>query len=386
MEIGIGLVGFGFIGKVHTYGYRTLKLFYDPAPVTPRLIGVCTSRPETAVRAAEIGEFLYGTTNLTDLLEDERIQIIDIATPNHLHHEQIVQAAAAGKHIYCDKPLTTSLASAKDIARCLQAHPYVLHGMTFHVRFIPATMRARQLIQEGFLGRVFHFRAAYYHAGYADPRRPISWRLSKEAGGGALSDLGSHIIDLMRYLLGEYVAVRASMETFITQRPAAAGASELKPVEVDDYVALEARLANGARGFLEASRFATGSQDNLEFVIFGEKGALRFNMMDPNFLYAYDATCPEADLGGRRGWTQIECVQRYPKPSVLPSPKLPIGWMRFHVHCLYDFLQAIAEGRLGAATIYDGVRTQAVDEAVRQSAVTGNWADVDVLSELQFPS
>lgn len=376
MELGIGLAGFGFIGKVHTYGYRTLGLFYDPAPVKPRLIGVCTSRPETAARAADTGEFDYGTTDFEALVSDDRIQAIDIASPNHLHHEQIMQAVAAGKHVYCDKPLTTSLASAHEIAAALHAHPHVKHGMTFHMRFIPALLRARELVQQGFLGQVYHFHAAYYHAGYTDATRPLSWRLTKEAGGGALSDLGSHVIDLMSYLLGDYAAVHANMEIFIKERPAAKGSTEMKPVEVDDYVALQARMQSGALGYVEASRFATGAQDGMEFVIFGERGALKFNMMDANYLYAYDATTPEADLGGRRGWTQIECVQRYPKPSVLPSPKLPIGWMRFHVHCLFDFLSAVAEDRLGTATIFDGVKTQAVDEAVRRSVESGQWEEV----------
>ncbi|MEN6546661.1 MAG: Gfo/Idh/MocA family oxidoreductase, partial [Armatimonadia bacterium] len=196
------------------------------------------------------------------------------------------------------------------------------------------------------------------------------------AGGGALSDLGSHIIDLIRYVIGDYQSVRATTETFVKQRPAAKGSADMVPVEVDDYVALQARMQDGALGFIEASRFATGTQDGLTFEIYGEKGALKFDMMDPNYLYAYDATVPEADLGGRRGWTQIECIQRYPKPSALPSPKLPIGWMRFHAHCIYDFLSAVTESRLGNATLYDGVKTQAIDEAIRQSAQTGQWTDV----------
>jgi predicted dehydrogenase len=376
-QLGVGMVGFGFIGKVHAYGYRNLPLYYDPAPAEVKLVGVCTSKPETAAAAEAKGGFEFGTTSYEALLERDDIHIIDIATPNHLHHDQVIQAFEAGKHVYCDKPLTTSLESARAIAEAARQHPRLGHGMAFHCRFIPATMRARQLVQEGFLGRVYHFRATYYHAGYADPNRPLSWRLTKEAGGGALSDLGSHIIDLMSYLLGDYEAVRASTEVFVKERPVARGATDKAPVEVDDYVCLQARMGCGALGFIEASRFATGTQDGLTFDVFGEKGALRFNMMDNNFLYAYDATVPEGDLGGRRGWTQIECVQRYPAPNVLPSPKLPVGWMRFHAHSLYDFLAALAEGRSGTATLFDGVRTQAVDEAVRHSAASGEWEPVE---------
>lgn len=375
-QYGVGIVGFGFIGKVHAYAYRNLPLYYDPAPAEVKLVGVCTSRPETAAAAAAKGGFEFGTTSFEALLERDDIHIIDIASPNHLHHEQVLQALAAGKHVYCDKPLTTSLGSARDIAAAAREHPRLTHGMAFHCRFIPATMRARQLVQEGFLGQPYHFRGTYYHAGYTDPSRPISWRLSREAGGGALSDLGSHIIDLLSYVLGDYESVRATTEVFVKERPVAKGSTEMAPVEVDDYVGLQARMQCGALGIIEASRFATGTQDGLTFEIYGEKGALKFDMMDNNFLYAYDATVPEGDLGGRRGWTQIECVQRYAAPSVLPSPKLPVGWMRFHAHCIFDFLTAVAENRLGTATLLDGVRTQAVDAAVRWSAASGDWETV----------
>lgn len=380
IQLGVGMAGFGFIGKVHAYGYRNQSLFYDPAPAKAKLIGVCTSRPETAATACEIGEFAYGTTDFQALLDDDRIDIIDIASPNDLHHDEVLAAFASGKHVYCDKPLTTSLASARAIQAAAQAHPDLMHGMAFHMRFIPATMRARQLVQEGFLGRIYHFRATYFHSGYTDPLKPLSWRITREAGGGCLSDLGSHVIDLLSYVMADdYEAVRATTETFVKERPVAKGSTEMAPVEVDDYVAFQARLQGGALGFVEASRFATGTQDGLTFEVYGEKGALKFDMMDPNFLYAYDATVPEADLGGRRGWTQIECVQRYAKPNALPSPKLPIGWMRFHVHSLYDFLTAIADKRLGTATLYDGVKTQAVDEAVRQSAENGGWVPVETV-------
>lgn len=378
IELGVGMAGFGFIGKVHAYGYRNQSLFYDPAPAKVKLVGVCTSRPQTAAAAAETGDFDYGTTDFQTLLDDDRIDIIDVASPNNLHHEEVLAAFGAGKHVYCDKPLTVSLTSAKAIKAAAEAHPHLVHGMAFHMRFIPATMRARQLVQEGFLGRVFHFRATYFHAGYTDPLKPLNWRITRAAGGGCLSDLGSHVIDLLSYVMGDdYEAVRATTETFVKQRPVAKGSTEMAPVEVDDYVAFQARLRSGALGLIEASRFATGTHDGLTFEIYGEKGALKFDMMDPNYLYAYDATVPEAELGGRRGWTQIECIQRYPKPSVLPSPKLPVGWMRFHAHCLFDFLSAIVAKRPGTATLLDGVRTQAVDEAVRQSAENGNWVEVE---------
>ncbi len=376
-RIGIGVVGFGFIGKVHTLAYRSIPLYFDPCPVEPVLVGVCTSRPETAQKAVRTGGFEFGCNGLADLLQRDDIDVIDVCTPNQVHKEQVIAALEAGKHVYCDKPLTVTLADAMDIDAAARSKPELHHGMAFHCRFIPAVMRAKQMIDGGFLGRVYHFRATYYHAGYTDPGRPMSWRLSKEAGGGALSDLGSHIIDAMMHLLGGFARVRASMDTYIPERPASKGSAEMVPVEVDDYVCVEVELAGGGRGFIEASRFATGTQDGFTFEIYGEKGSLKFDMMDPNFLYAYDDTVPGDELGGMRGYTQIECVQRYPAPSALPSPKLPVGWVRFHIQSIYDFLSALTEGRCGSATLFDGIRVQAVDDAVRRSAGEGRWADVN---------
>lgn len=367
-QFGVGIVGFGFIGKVHAYGFRNLDLFYDPLPARCRLIGVCTSRPETADKACQTGGFEFGTTRFQDLLERDDIDIISIATPNSLHRDQVIAALQAGKHVYCDKPLTTSLEEARQILDAAQGHPQMRHAMAFHCRFAPAIMRAKALIDDGFLGQVYHFRAAYLHAGYTDPRRPRTWRTAE--GGGCLADLGSHIIDLMRYLLGEYEAVRGTLKTWVTQRPAPGDPSRMLPVPVDDYVCLQARMRSGAIGFLEASRFATGVEDHLEFIIHGQAGALKWHMMDPNYLYAYRAgSDPE-------GFTAIPTVQSYPPPSVLPSPKLPVGWMRLHLHSVFDFVRAIATGEPNTVTLYDGARAQAVDHAVRLSAETGAWEAV----------
>ncbi|MGQ9730288.1 MAG: Gfo/Idh/MocA family protein [Candidatus Zipacnadales bacterium] len=374
--LGIGMVGFGFIGKVHAHAYRSQRLFYDPPAALPKLVGVCTSRSETAARAREQGEFEFGTDCFEDLLERDDIHIIDIATPNQLHRDQVVAALKAGKHVYCDKPLAVTLQDARTVIHAITSRPDLTHGMALHCRFIPATMRAKQLLDDGRLGRIFHVPASYRHSGYEDPSRPMSWRLSKAAGGGVLSDLGSHIIDLTAWLLGPYGAVQADAETFITARPVKVGATEMVPVEVEDYVCFRVRLQNGAVGFVEASRFATGAQDQLEFAIFGEKGALRFDLMNPNWLFFFDATDPGGDLGGERGFKALECVQRYPKPSALPSPKLSVGWLRYHIHSIYDFLKAVAEGRLGSATLYDGAYVQAVDAAVRESIATGQQVTV----------
>ena len=240
-------------------------------------------------------------------------------------------------------------------------------------------MRAKQLRTRGPWGDL-HFRAQYLHSGYVDPKRPLSWRLQKATGGaGALFDLGSHVIDLMRFLVGDYAAVMADIKTFITERPDPDRPDQKGRVDVDDYSLLQVRMTSGALGVIEASRVATGANDDLRFEIHGSKGALRFSLMEPNWLWFYDGTRSQEPLGGTSGFTRIETVQRYPKPAGFPGPKFAVGWTRYHCASQYDFLQSIwdpAHQPLGA-TFADGVRVQAVLEAVQQASERQTWVEVE---------
>lgn len=366
-KLGVGMVGYGFMGKTHTHGYKSIPMFYDPPPCEIELVGVCTAHADTAEAAARHGGYRFATTDLSELLERDDIDIIDCCTPNSSHRDVCVAALEAGKHVYCDKPLAMSLPQARDIVHAAENSP-AYGQMAFNYRFVPAVMRARQLIDDGRLGRVFHFRAIYMHSGYVDPARPMSWRLDKRlAGGGALYDLGSHIVDLMRHLLGEYATVAASLETFINERPAAKGSSEMVQVEVDDWCLLRARMESGAVGTLEASRFATGYGDGLGFEIHGDKGALAFDLMQPNYLRFYDNSAPGGPIGGEKGFTYIACAHHYPPPAAPLAPGATLGWFRIHIACLHAFLQAIVDGREPSPGLRDGAATQAVLEAALQS-------------------
>jgi predicted dehydrogenase len=372
---GVGIFGYGFIGKVHAYAHDVMKYYYQPLPLPTRLVGVCTSSPETAQAARSHGGFDMGTSDPAELLARDDIHIVHICTPNDSHAPLVMDALRAGKAVYCDKPLCLSGAEALDIVGALRNHP-VPNQMTFHNRFVPATMRAKQIMDSGALGRVFHYRAQYLHAGYIDADRPMSWRLDADrSGGGALYDLGAHVIDLMRWLAGEIRLVRADLPTMITDRPLSKGSAERVPVEVDDLALLSVRT-DEAYGLIEASRLATGSNDALRFEIHGEKGALRFDSEEPSWLHHYDVGRAGGDLGGEGGYTKIECVQRYPSPAGWPGPKFAPGWLRFHVACLHELLSAMAEGRPAEPGIIDGARTQMVLEAARQSAVTGVETEV----------
>ena len=370
MQLGIGIVGYGFIGKVHTYAHRSLPLFYDPLPAKTHLVGVCTATEASGRQAQEQAGFEFATQDYQELLARDDIQVIHCCTPNDAHHALLLDALKAGKHVYCDKPLTRTLAEAEEVAALARKTGRV-HRMTFNYRFVPALMRAKQLVDDGFLGEVYQFRAAYLHAGYVDPKRPLSWRLRMDrSGGGALMDLGAHVFDLVRFLLGEFDEVRAHLETFIKERPDPK-TGDMGIVDVDDVATVQAKMASGAVGVVEASRLATGTQDDLRLEIHGSRGALAFNLMDPNWLSVYDNTLPEAPLGGMRGFQKIECVARYPKPYAFGATKNPIGWPQFHVHCLYDFVDSVARGELGGPSFEDGLAAQRLVDACQRSAASG---------------
>jgi len=377
-EYGVGIVGFGFMGKTHTYAYKSIPFFYENLPFRTKLIGVCTRREETALRAKEDYGFDVATTNLDELLEREDVHIINVCTPTANHRETVVKALKAGKHVYCDKPLTAKGHEAAEILRELEANPKLgslTAQVAFQCRFFPATMRARQLIEEGRIGKPFSFRACYLHASSIDPKKPFAWRYDAEQGGGVLLDMGSHILDMVYYLLGEYKSIAAKNHILYSHRPD--GAGNMREVKVEDYSMMMAVMKNGAVGTIEASKIATGINDELRVEIHGEKGALRFNLMDPNWLEYYDNTVSDRPLGGTKGFTKIECVQRFEKPGGgFPPPKMAVGWLRSHIHSLYNFLSCVDKGQQASPSVKDGAYIQYVMDKVYESDRLGTWLEL----------
>jgi len=369
------MVGYGMIGRVHCLGYRELSILYPGQLPDIHLSAVCTRHVETAQAAVKEAGFQAGYTNIDALLEDDAVNIVDCVLPNDAHHVIIKKALKAGKHVYCEKPLALDSAQASDLVKEAEKVGGQV-GMTFNYRFLPAMMRAYEIIQAGELGEVYTFRADYLHSGYQNPSRPMSWRLRKEqSGGGALVDLGSHVIDLVRHLLGEVETLHCTTRTFVNERPAYPGATQMEKVQVDDATWIQARLCSGAEGSLHVSRFATGAQDDMSLEIYGRLGGLRFNLMDPNWLYWYDARRLEGPTGGERGWTRVETVQRYPGASGLP-PRAPVGWGRTHAENQYVFLRALHLGQPCSPNIMDGYINHLVIEAAYTSAITGDWVKV----------
>ena len=375
MQYGVGIIGFGFIGRVHAYCHLNMPIFYTPPPLQTKLLGVCTSRQLTAEAAKQQFHFEFATTDYQQILQRDDIQIVHCCTPNSFHKQFLVDAMNAGKHIYCDKPLAMNYSEAEAILNASKAYRKKFQ-MTFQYQFFPATMRAKQLIDDGFLGDVYSFRAAYLHAGYIDPDRPITWRLDKSlSGGGSLFDLGSHISDLIYHLLGDFHSVCSLSETFIKERPIKDFAKK-KRVDVDDITLMMVRLKSGAIGTIETSRIATGMNDELRFEIHGKKGAIRFNLMEPNWLEVYNMRDADSPIGGNRGFKKLETVQRYPESAGFPGPKFSIGWMRGHVACLHHFLQCIAQNEVPVPGLDEGVVVQKIMDRVEQSNHRGRWVDV----------
>lgn len=375
---GVGMVGYGFMGKVHTYAYQSLPMMYDPMPVKIRLVGVATASEASGAKAMDQAGYEFATRDYHDLLARDDIHLINVCVPNHLHRDVVIDALKAGKHVYCDKPLALNLEQAEEMWEAAR-NAKTIHQMTFNYRFIPAMMRAKQLADDGFLGRVYQFRVSYLHSSYIDPNRPFTWRMDmSRGGGGASADLGSHVIDLVRYLLGDFGSVFATGETFIKDRPAAAGSAQRRQVDVDDVFWMQCRMQSGAFGTIEASRLSTGACDEIRLEIHGELGAIRFNSMDPNWLDVYDVRLPGGDFGGDRGFKRIECVQQYPKPAAIPGPKNSVGWMRYHIASMYDFVCNVADNRQARPSILDGLRVQQVLASAYRSSDRISWEKVVV--------
>jgi predicted dehydrogenase len=289
IELGIGMLGYAFMGKVHTNAFKKLPYIFHPAPAIPVLKGICGRNEKAVSDAAEQFGYAYSTTDWRRLIEDPSIAVFDNNGPNNMHREPTIAALRAGKHTIVEKPLAMDVDEAREMVRAAQeaANKGIKSMVCFNNRFAPALMLARRLIKDGKIGNVYHFRAAKLQDWLIDPRFPLAWRLKREAAGsGALGDLNAHSIDMARYLTGlEITEVIGVTETFIGKRPVPLEASGLsgKPgveegeVTVDDASLGIFRFSNGGIGSLEASRFATGRKAMWRIEVYGSRGAIQWD-------------------------------------------------------------------------------------------------------------
>ena len=368
--LAVGLVGYSFMGRAHSNAWRQAPRFFD-LPADIRMKTIC-GRNAAAVReaATRLG-WETASTDWREMIADPEIDIIDISTPNDTHREIAIAAARAGKAILCEKPLALNVGEAEEmLAAARKAR--VVHMVCHNYRRIPAIALAKQMIERGELGgRIYHFRARYAQDWITDPDFPLVWRLqAKHAGSGAHGDINAHIIDLARYLVGEFREVCGTMETFIKERPLSAGARKKGKVTVDDAVTTIGRFRNGALANLEATRFAHGRKNSITLEINGSAGSLAFDLEEMNRLRYYDAREPD----DRRGFRDIIVTEaKHPYIENWWPPGHIIGYEHTFVHTLADFVRAVVSGKSVHPTFEDGLRNQRVLDAVAESTRSRGW-------------
>jgi len=386
-EINIAMIGYAFMGKAHSNAYRQVSRFLSPG-LKPRMKVIC-GRDEAALEEARER---YGweecATSWQKVVARDDIDLVDISSPGNTHGKIAVAAAKAGKHLFCEKPLANDLDEAKTMLAAV-TKAKVKNMVAFNYRRVPAVALAKKLIDEGRLGRIFHFRAVYLQDWIIDPNFPLVWRLKKPlAGSGPHGDLNAHIVDLALHLVGAIDSVVGMDTTFIKERPLVETASaigsrgatrkkaKLGKVTVDDATLFLARFASGALGSFEATRFAQGRKNYNRFEINGEKGSLVFNLERLNELELFDATLPRQ----AQGWSTILVTEEiHPYLSAWWPPGHTIGWEHTFTHQAFDLIEAISEDRLPSPSFEEGVMTQAVLEAVSLSCREKGWVKVSKL-------
>lgn len=316
-------------------------------------------------------DFKKSTLDWHDIVNDPEIDAVSVCTPNAMHEEIAIAALEAGKHVYIDKPLADNYASAARIAEAA-AKSAGRSMVVFNDRFFPSTLRAKQIAEEGKLGEITGFSCRYLHSGSLDANKPAGWKQLAE--GGVLNDLAVHALDLITWMIGYPASVFCATNRLYNERPLPGGGTAKGSEIAEDHAVMTLRMPNGALGTVEASKIATGSNDEMFLEITGTKGAIRWNLMEPDWLWFYDNTLPEGPYGGMKGFVRIECVARYPKPggSFLPS-KNTIGWDRGHMHCMYTFLEAIAHAKTPEPSLQHGAQLQRLIDLAKQSETEGRF-------------
>jgi predicted dehydrogenase len=372
--LAVGLIGYKFMGKAHSNGWRQASHFFD-LPVNLRLKTICGRDKAATKRAAAQFGWENAETDWSRVIDDPGIDIIDICTPNNTHGEIAIAAARAGKAILCEKPLARNVPEAETMLRAVKKER-VINMVCHNYRRIPAIALAKQMVERGELGnRIFHFRARYAQDWIVDPNFPLVWRLQSDiAGSGALGDVFSHIVDLARYLVGEFREVCATMETFVKQRALVGrdGPSRRRSgkVTVDDAVTMIGRFRNGALASLEATRFAPGRKNSITLEINGSGGSLFFDLEAMNRLKFYSMRDPQ----DRQGFRDIIVTEpSHPYMKSWWPPGHVIGYEHTFTHTIADFVKAVVDGKSVQPTFEDGLHNQCVLDAVRKSVRINKW-------------
>jgi predicted dehydrogenase len=389
-SLGVGMVGYAFMGAAHSQAWRTAHRFFD-LPLRPDLAVLC-GRDATAVAAAaqKLG-WRSVETDWKQLLARDDVALVDVCTPGYTHAEIAIAALDAGKHVLCEKPLANTVAEARAmVAAAERARAAGVRSMVgFNYRRVPAVALARQLVGEGRIGQVRHVRAQYLQDWIVDPEFPLVWRLQADkAGSGALGDIGAHIVDMAQFVIGDRLAgVSALTETFVKERPLAAatsglaaeGSAERGPVTVDDAALFFGRFGGGALASFEATRFATGRKNAIRLEVNGSGGSLAFDFESMNELSFYDGAEDPRTAGFRR---ILVTEPTHPYAGAWWPPGHLLGYEHSFTHEVVDLVTDLAADRDPTPSFADGLQVQLVLDAVVRSAANGSgWQDIAALEE-----
>jgi predicted dehydrogenase len=368
-KVNVAMIGYQFMGRAHSNAWRQVGRFFD-VPVEPVMKVVCGRQEEGVKKAADALGWQEHATRWEDVVARKDIDIVDVCTPGDSHMAISIAAAENKKTVFCEKPLANTLPEAQKMLDAV-TKAGVVHMICHNYRRIPAVQLARQLIQDGKLGKIYHYRGTYLQDWIVSPEFPRVWRLEKaKAGSGTLGDLSSHSIDLARMLVGEIGEVSGFLKTFITERPLPDGKGTGK-VDVDDAALSMVRFQDGAIGTIESTRFALGRKNYNRFEINGAKGSLAFNLERMNELDVY------LDEGPASGWkTTLVTEPHHPYMSGWWPPGHIIGYEHTFVHTVLDLLKAVHEQKPASPSFEDGVRNQKVLDAHERSATSGRWEKV----------
>ena len=372
-DINVALIGYAFMGRAHSNAYRQVSAFFSPS-LTPRMKVICGRTRDKVEQVARQFGWDEAATDWRAVIARPDIQLVDISTSVDSHADIAIAAAEAGKAVFCEKPLARNVQEADAMLAAVR-RAGVANMVCHNYRRAPAVMLAHRLIAEGALGTIWHFRGTYLQEWLVNPDAPRSWRLDRtKAGAGTLGDLGSHVIDLARFLVGEISDVTGAVETFIKDRPLPDDPSRRVPVSVDDAAAAVVRFAGGALGTIEVTRYAPGRKNHNRFEINGSLGSLAFNLERMNELELYLASDP----GAVRGFRTILVTDREHHPYVKAwwPPGHIIGYEHTFTHTVYDLLEAIAAGTPVAPSFEDGLKNQRVVDAIERAAGARSWVAV----------
>jgi len=381
-ELNVGILGYKFMGKAHSNAYRKIPMFFDTAAKINMKV-MCGRDAQWVKESSERFGWESYETSWEKFVAHPDVDIIDITAPSNFHKDVAIAAAENKKHVFCEKPLALTTADAREMLAAVEKNG-VKHQIGFNYRFAPAVLLAKQLIDSGKLGKIYHFRGSYLQDFIVDPNFPLIWRLDKKvAGSGSHGDLGAHVIDLARFLVGDFAKVCGMSKTFIKKRPIvermiglsgnAAESAEMGDVTVDDATIFMTEFECGALGMFEATRFAAGHKNDLSFEINGSLGSVRFSLERICELEYFS----RQDEEGLQGFRLIQATEgMHPYLSHWWPAGHVIGYEHTFVHELYEFLQAIALDTPTRPSFADGVKCCQILEAVERSAENGGWVNI----------